>query len=90
MFDQKIKHIVCTGMTRVFNDRQIINMSQMLLGFMILQLLSNPISFRISDSANIDTFVVVLETGCAAGRNARTGIGGTVIRGGAMTMDEIG
>jgi len=63
--------------------------------------LSNPISLGTLDSANIDTAVVVLEAGCAAGRNTGTGIegtgqnaetdcGGTSIGGGTMTMDELG
>ena len=39
---------------------------------------SNPMSLGTSDSANIDTAVVVLETGCAAGGNTGLGIDGTV------------
>ena len=58
--------------------------------------LSNPMSLCISESANIDTSVVVLatmevlEAGCTIGRKAGTGTEVSGIEGGAETMVEIG
>ena len=42
-----------------------------------------------SKSVNIDMAVVVLVVGCISGQKVETGIGGTGIGGGAMTIDEL-